>query len=54
MHAFNFALFAAVQSKGSTVRRLGATMRRGPEQDASFSARADTHPALLARSPQSC
>ena len=54
MHAFNFALFASVQSKGSTSGRLGAPMRGEPEQDASFSARADTHPALLARSPQSC
>ena len=53
-HAFIFALFASVQSKGSTVGRLGTIVRGGHEQGPSLSARADTHPALLARSPQSC
>ena len=53
-HAFIFALFGSVQSKGSTVGRLGTTVRGGNYQDPSFSAIADMQPAILARNPQSC
>ena len=46
-HAFVFALFASVQSKGSAAGRLGTIVRGGHKQDLSLSARAEAHPVLL-------
>ena len=53
-HAFIFALFASVHSKGRVVGRSGTSVRAGQEQGPAWSAGVNEHPAFKVCKAVSC